>query len=179
MTQDALTGGGRTQDEPTAAVGIICCRGPRESILLLRRARSNQDPWSGHYAFPGGRRENHDSTLYDTCIREVHEETGIRLGRDSLRRRLPPALAGRNVKAPVLVQPYLFEIAQQPDVVVEESEIESFFWLETEMFRNRAMHFSAEPLPGKTRPAFPVGDYYVWGFTYKLLCNVLGVALRC
>ena len=175
MTQNAPTNDPRLKAEPTAAVGIIRCTGPRESILLLRRARSIEDPWSGHYAFPGGRREVHDSTLYDTCIREVLEETGIQLDRSSLSLSLPPALAGRTVRAPVLVQPYLFDIATQPEVVVEESEIESFVWLEVAKFRDQAMHFSAEALPGKTRPAFPVGDYYIWGFTYQLLCAVTDV----
>ncbi len=115
--------------EPEAAVAIIRCRFPRESILLLRRIQSERDPWSGHYAFPGGRRERQDETIYDTCVREVFEETGIDLGPDNLSQILPPARAGRNVMAPVLVQPYVFEIGIRPEVLVEEKEIESYLWL--------------------------------------------------
>lgn len=164
--------------EPMAAVAIIRSLAPTDSILLLRRAQSEQDPWSGHYAFPGGRRENGDASIYETCIREVQEETGIRLGARDLQVRLSPALAGRNVKAPILVQPYLFDIGERPDVVVEESEIASFFWLETSAFKNHDLHFQATPLPGRTRPVFPIEDYYVWGFTYQVLCSVLGVGAR-
>lgn len=162
--------------KPKAAVAIIRSIGPTESILLLRRARNTQDPWSGHFAFPGGRREKEDQTIYDTCLREVCEETGISLSPESLERVLEPAYAGRNVKAPVLVQPYLFTLASQPEVIVEAAEIENFLWINTDSFRDRNRHIETEALPGRFRAAFPLGDYYVWGFTYYLLCSVLGLA---
>jgi 8-oxo-dGTP pyrophosphatase MutT (NUDIX family) len=162
-------------EEPAAAVAIIRSNAPTTSVLLLRRAQSLQDPWSGHYAFPGGRRENGDASILDTCVREVREETGIELVPEYLRMRLALAFAGRNVEAPILVQPYLFEIGSRPEVVVETSEIESFTWLDIQAFRNLDLHFHAEPLPGKFRPVFPIEDYYVWGFTYQVLCSVLGV----
>lgn len=160
---------------PTAAVAIIRCPDPAESILLLRRAQNRSDPWSGHFAFPGGRWETYDQTLYNTCVREVLEETGIELPDQALEHVLTPSLAGRNVKAPVLVQPYLFELASRPPVIVESAEIDNFQWLETGAFRDKTQHIRTEALPGRFRPAFPLGDYYVWGFTYLLLCAVLDV----
>lgn len=157
--------------EPEAAVAIIRCRLPRESILLLRRIQSERDPWSGHYAFPGGRRERQDETIYDTCVREVFEETGIDLGPDNLSQILSPARAGRSVMAPVLVQPYVFEIGIRPEVMVEEKEIENYLWLSVASFTKAEKHRCVEVLPGMMRPVFPLNDYYVWGFTYGLLCS--------
>jgi len=161
--------------EPTAAVAIIRSIIPTEAVLLLRRVTSSRDPWSGHFAFPGGRRERQDTTIYDTCIREVREETGISLPAESLEHVLSPALAGRNVKAPVLVQPYLFKLSDRPKIVIEPAEIESHLWIETALFRDKNRHFETEALPGRLRPAYPLGDYYVWGFTYYVLCSALGV----
>jgi 8-oxo-dGTP diphosphatase len=161
----------RSLAEPEAAVAIIRCLAPRESVLLLRRIHSERDPWSGHYAFPGGRREMQDASIYHTCVREVFEETGIDLGPDDLSQVLPLARAGRNVKAPVLVQPYVFKIGTRPEVVVEEKEIETYLWLSAASFTQAEKHRLVEVLPGMRRPVFPLNDYYVWGFTYGLLCS--------
>ena len=164
--------------KPKAAVAIIRSLEPNEAILLLRRATSSRDPWSGHFAFPGGRRERQDASIYETCVREVCEETGIVLPPESLEYVLAPSYAGRNVKAPILVQPYLFEFSNRPEVIVEVAEIDSYLWIDTESFREKHRHIETEALPGRFRPAFPLGDYYVWGFTYQLLCSVLQVDPR-
>lgn len=160
--------------EPEAAVGIIRCLVPEEAVLLVRRIQSERDPWSGHYAFPGGRREARDETIYDTCVREVFEETGIDLAANDLLRTLPPTPAGRNVRAPILVQPFIFEVSGRPTVIVEEKEIDSYLWLSARSFSDAGKHLSAEVLPNMVRPIFPLDDYYVWGFTYGLLCSYFG-----
>jgi len=161
--------------EPEAAVGIISCSTPEDSILLIKRNENEDDPWSGHYAFPGGRKEHGDATIYQTCIREVREETGIVLPPDSLQQTCAPARAGRNVKAPILVQPYVFRIAERPRIIIEKKEIAHHLWLTFRAFRDLANHRLAEPLPGMIRPVYPMGDYYIWGFTYGLLCRFLDV----
>jgi 8-oxo-dGTP pyrophosphatase MutT (NUDIX family) len=46
--------------EPDAAVAIVHARGAADSVLLIRRAEREADPWSGHWSFPGGRREPED-----------------------------------------------------------------------------------------------------------------------
>ena len=73
----------------TAAVAIIKSLAPNESVLVLRRASHPQDPWSGHFSFPGGRSEKKDNNLLSTCIRETREETGIPLDAGQLQQRLP------------------------------------------------------------------------------------------
>ena len=161
--------------EPEAAVGIIVCSRPEESILLIKRNESEHDPWSGHYAFPGGRKENGDATIYQTCIREVQEETGIILEPDALQQTCAPARAGRNAKAPILVQPYVFRLRQQPAITIEEKEIAHHVWLVVDDFMDLTNHRIAEPLPGMIRPVFPIDDYFIWGFTYGLLCRLLDV----
>lgn len=159
-----------------AAVAIILSLITDHTVLLLRRVRNPQDPWSGHYAFPGGRRERSDQDLYRTCLRETREETGIVLKEQWCRKTLPIRAAGRNVQAPVAVQPYLFELDFKPDVMVEEKEIDSYYWLELHRFKNPQNHVRAEILPGRFFPAYPLMDYYIWGFTYLLLSELFPVA---
>jgi 8-oxo-dGTP pyrophosphatase MutT (NUDIX family) len=164
--------------DPRAAVGIIVCSLPVESVLLVKRNVQRDDPWSGHYAFPGGRREERDATIYHTCIREVKEETGIGLEPGSLHQTCEPALAGRNVKAPILVQPYVFRMRERPPVIIEEREISRYTWLSTAALKNRARHQVIEVRSAMVKPVFPMDDYFIWGFTYSLLCRLLGFDQR-
>ena len=164
--------------EPEAAVGIIVCTRPEESILLIKRNENEHDPWSGHYAFPGGRKENGDSSIYQTCIREVAEETGIILAPESLHQACEPAAAGRKVKTPILVQPYVFRLGDRPKVKIEEKEIDRHVWLSVDSFRDTGNHRIVEVMTGMRRPVFPMDDYYIWGFTYGLLCRLLAVDQR-
>jgi len=59
-----------------AAVAMIITECASPSVLLLRRAKNKNDPWSGQWAFPGGKREEGDVDLLDTSIRETQEECG-------------------------------------------------------------------------------------------------------
>ena len=47
--------------------------------LFIRRAPRLGDPWSGHVAFPGGKRDPEDADDMATAVREVHEEVGLDL----------------------------------------------------------------------------------------------------
>jgi len=73
----------------SAAVALIITECDSPSVLLLKRAKNTNDPWSGQWAFPGGRWEEGDKDLLDTSIRETYEECGYRLTRDELIMTLP------------------------------------------------------------------------------------------
>lgn len=159
----------------SAAVAIIHCPLPEESYLILRRAARPQDPWSGHFSFPGGRKEEEDLDLLATCIRETEEETGIILTPDLLQRRLVQETAGHYVRQPVVVQPFLFSLPARLPLQLAAEEIQSAVWLAAARFRDPSLHINIEMLPGRLFPAYPVKDYYVWGFTYRLLRTILNM----
>ncbi|MEZ5535141.1 MAG: CoA pyrophosphatase [Thiolinea sp.] len=46
-------------------------------LLFIRRAEARNDRHSGQVAFAGGGHEQHDKDLFDTALREAHEEIGI------------------------------------------------------------------------------------------------------
>ena len=48
-------------------------------LLFIRRAERVGDPWSGHVAFPGGRRDDADTSLELTARRETREELSLEL----------------------------------------------------------------------------------------------------
>ncbi|MGE0501359.1 MAG: NUDIX hydrolase [Rhizobiaceae bacterium] len=76
------------QDIP--AVSVALRRGDR--LLLVRRGRP---PSEGLWAFPGGRVEP-EETDEDAALRELHEETGLRVDAVAFLRawRLDPAFRG-------------------------------------------------------------------------------------
>ena len=79
-------------EEKRASVAIIILNG---HILYCKRANNIRDRWSGHIAFPGGKREPNEDDL-ECCIRERREETGIEMKVEHLIGRL----ADREVKLP-------------------------------------------------------------------------------
>ena len=59
----------------------LCFIQDGDSVLLLRR---RNPPNQGLYNAPGGKIEAHEDP-YEACLREVHEETGLRLTGPALR----------------------------------------------------------------------------------------------
>ena len=57
---------------PQAAVALLLTPDP-DRLLLIRRAEREGDPWSGHLALPGGRRDESDTDLLATALRETFE----------------------------------------------------------------------------------------------------------
>jgi len=157
----------------SAAVAIIRSFTPLESFLILRRVDHPKDPWSGHFSFPGGRKDDQDHDLLATCIRETREETGIHLGIDQLQQRLSLEPAGHLLHNPIWVQPFLFTLRKPPSLALCQREIQSACWLEVSQFQNTDLHEKVEMLPGHIFPAYPLEDYYLWGFTYRLLRHIL------
>jgi 8-oxo-dGTP diphosphatase len=59
----------------------LCCIRDGDAVLLLRRQKP---PNQGLFNFPGGKIEPHEEP-YEACLREVREETGLRIHRAALR----------------------------------------------------------------------------------------------
>ncbi len=163
------------QTKAQAAVAIIELTSPRQ-FLLLRRNNNPGDHWSGHYAFPGGRADKRDDTLFTTAIRETKEETGLQLQREDLVKALMITPAGRSKKVPVPVQPFHFQLRKKPRLSLQKEEIQAAFWIDINEFCKPEGHamreMVPERLPGRLFPSWPINDYYLWGFTYELVIRV-------
>lgn len=164
--------------EPEAAVAIVRARGPEKSILLIRRSERLEDSWSGHWSFPGGRRDPDDPDLLHTALRELEEECGIQLDRQQMGASLPPVLARRRAGPFVLVAPYVFEVEDElPTVVAPEEAVEAV-WIPLSVWCDPAKH-SLRTVPGLPHnwlfPAVDLKGLPVWGFTYRLATDWLGL----
>ena len=164
--------------EIEAAVAILHARAPEESVLLMRRADREGDPWSGHWSFPGGRRDAVDSDLLHTALRELEEECGVRLSREHLETELPRRYALRWSGAPVPVTPFIFRLENGLAAAPDEFEAVQTLWAPLSLLRDPRSHLMM-PIPGlppgERRPAVPLPGAPLWGFTYRLVCDWLGV----
>ncbi|MCL2457490.1 MAG: NUDIX domain-containing protein [Desulfobulbus sp.] len=159
-----------------AAVATIIAQGPVPEVLLLKRKANPDDPWSGHYAFPGGRRNDDDSSLLDTCIRETYEECGILLSIRNLVKQYPVRQAGNYLNLPVPVTPYLFELPDHPSIRLQKAEISRHEWLGLDYIGN-AGNVIERPMsprcPEILYPCIPATEGFIWGFTYETLMVVI------
>ncbi len=148
-------------------------------LLFIERAQREGDPWSGHMAFPGGRRGGGDSDHQQTAARETLEEVGLEL----------PAPLGyldhfngsRNLRVPpLLVAPYVYAVSERPRLT-ENHEVSSTVWIPLRriLASDSWVEYSIERDEGRVAfPAFRYERYTVWGLTYRILRNFFAVCGR-
>ena len=167
------------EESAQAAVALILRATPDLEVLLIKRADSERDPWSGHMALPGGRRDDADTTLLATAIRETMEEVGL-----DLERRAPllgqfDALGPASHRLPpLMVTPFVFGLADGAEAYVASPEVAEVFWIQLSELRSLRVHSSVQiSLPEGLRefPCYRVAGEVVWGLTYRILEQFLEI----
>ncbi|MBI5244809.1 MAG: CoA pyrophosphatase [Elusimicrobia bacterium] len=158
--------------ETEAAVAIILAPGAGgQELLLIHRAERPDDPWSGHMALPGGRREPPDKSLLATAVRETFEETGVRLRPGSLVCVLED-LQPRNRSIPkVVVRPHVFSLKSRPSLRPGE-EVAECLWVSVERLKSSACRIHV-PERKALVDAYLIGPHIVWGITRRILTAFL------
>lgn len=149
--------------------------GAEVEILLIRRAERDGDPWSGHMAFPGGRRDGRDGDLLETAVRETREEVGLDLaasGRLLVELEPVPAIA-RGKRMGITISPYVFALlGDAPSTLTPNHEVAETVWCPLGTLgrgeTRGTFHYRHEGVPFEL-PCLHVGDRVVWGLTYQML----------
>ncbi|WP_370981474.1 CoA pyrophosphatase [Agaribacterium sp. ZY112] len=140
-----------------------------ECILLTQRAQHLREH-AGEVAFPGGKRDCSDSSLYRTALRESEEEVG--LAEHQLRYR--SELSMQATRAGACVVPFVVELVGEPNLQLNADEIASSFWAPLSLFvEDRRSHTDIFKLAGQEywAPAYLCQGYTVWGFTARVLVD--------
>jgi 8-oxo-dGTP pyrophosphatase MutT (NUDIX family) len=157
-----------------AAVTVIITPEP-DSILLIRRAERTGDPWGGHMALPGGRREPDDADLLGTAIRETQEEVGVQLSRENLAGTLGDVVPRTPVLPPVAVRPFVFLAPTRPELTLN-AEVAAASWVTLDHLLHLGTYHPVRlEVAGTTRlvQAYQLENAIVWGMTERIITSLL------
>jgi 8-oxo-dGTP pyrophosphatase MutT (NUDIX family) len=168
-------------DEPGAAVATILRDGAEGAeALLIQRAERPGDPWSGHVAFPGGKREPTDASLLATSIRETEEEVGLRLTPSSLLARLEDVRARTQGANGYRVAQFVFELPDPvAQVVTNAAEVAATLWVPLSRIEASGGKETVSWVIGGRSlelPCVRLGELVLWGLTYRMVSQVIEAA---
>lgn len=157
----------------SAVAVVLRPRAGDTDVLLIKRAESPSDPWSGHMAFPGGRRDPGDRDLVATARRETLEETGLDLATHA---RLVTYLdeveaMARGKPTSLVVRPHLF-VLERDARLTPNYEVAEIVWVSlARLLSGEASTTMPYAREGRTMtiPAWDVDGRVVWGLTYVML----------
>ena len=133
-------------------------------------------------AFPGGRRESQDSTLYDTAVRETEEEVGLDLETSAsfvapLDDLISPLREGRSS---LVIRPQVF-VSREPLRVTINDEVERCYWLPlTKLLDPECRGVMPYRWKGNQveLPVIRIEDADIWGLSLRMLDSFFRVALK-
>ena len=158
---------------PEAAVALIINPKNQEgSLLLIRRRERQEDPWSGHVAFPGGHRSLRDRDLLETAVREASEEVGINLAEHELLGVLPNMYA--NTRR-ILVAPFVFELRSEVTIRTNQEVAESFWIPLVDLSRDPSVKSEVSAQNSRLLvDSYVHGGNVIWGLTFRIINTLLG-----
>ena len=160
-----------------ASVALIVA-GADLDLLFIRRAVHADDPWSGHVALPGGRKDALDPHSEATARRETQEEVGILLQEDEHWGTLRPVQArSRTGVQGLWIMPHVYRIPGPPPAfTLNSNEAETARWIPVLrlLAPETQSHVEMETQVGKTKlPAWVIDDFTIWGLTYFMVRSFL------
>jgi 8-oxo-dGTP pyrophosphatase MutT (NUDIX family) len=151
-----------------AATALIVAPGDAGAdIAFIRRSERDGDPWSGHMALPGGRRDAADADLATTARRETLEEIGVELdGHDA---RLPDQ-TGRTSRG--LIAAFVHVLDHRPALRPDPREVAEALWIPLGKLVEPAATVKVK-WTGIPLPAIDHDGRIIWGLTHRILTSFL------
>jgi 8-oxo-dGTP pyrophosphatase MutT (NUDIX family) len=165
-----------SNDQVEATVGVLLLDEPGSGLetLLIQRTQRHDDPWSGQIGLPGGRVKKSDPSTRDALYREVLEEVGINLRQNG--EEIGPLSLGHPMRRTEMrVQPWVYGLKQRW-LISMGSEVSDTFWVSLPQLPSKKTTAQIE-IRGEVRSveSFLVNDRIVWGFTHRVLTELLQV----
>ena len=144
-------------------------QGKAKMVFILRKSYNGHH--SGQIAFPGGKLEKEDKSLYDTALREANEEVNINPKQVQLIKELT------KVFIPVsnyMVQAFLSYTTQTPNFIKDTSEVADILYFSLNKILNNPLQPIQKEYFGKNYQlhAFKIDEYLIWGATAMILSEI-------
>lgn len=169
-------------DRPPAAAAVlmpIVDRSTGLHVLLTLRTRHLNDH-AGQVSFPGGRREEQDTTFIDTALRETEEEVGLPRERIHVLGCLPEYQTATNF----VVTPVVGLVQAPFDLQIDSFEVAEVFEVPLSFLMNPQHHQRREfatHVGQRTCYVMPYESeqtgkcYEIWGATAAMIRNLYHV----
>lgn len=148
----------------------------RLEVLLILRAERSGDPWSGHVALPGGRRDAADRDDLAAAVREVQEEVGIDLQAHGVLLGGLEPVEPRSDAGGIVVAPWVFAVPEGTHATPNH-EVQAATWIPVaELLEPGSATEHRHELPDGSFLLFPalrVNGLTIWGMTYRILGELL------
>ena len=166
-----IEGGERTTQ---AAVAVVIR--PNLDVLFIRRAVHEGDPWSGHMALPGGRRDPSDPSLDAVARRETREEVGVDLRTATRLGRLDD-LASPGRTPGMVVSPFVYTLDADPQVTIDPAEVAAHYWFNLQRLVDgegrSTFRYIHEGRPVDL-PCVDLDGQRIWGITLGIVDDLVG-----
>lgn len=149
--------------------------GEAHTVLIRRGGDHPDDRHKGQIGFPGGKREEEDTDLSASALREAEEEVGVPRHAVRMLRPLTP------LYIPVsnfLVHPFLGVVEERPEFVPQPEEVAGILEVPLRHFLDPACRRSADIPIGRGTvlrqvPCFDLDGLPLWGATAMILNEFL------
>jgi len=167
------------QEQGLTAAVLVALHGDNSDpqVILTQRA-FHLNNHAGEVAFPGGMWDATDTDLLQTALREAHEEIGLLPSLVEPIATLPVAIPKRRS---LKVTPFVGLVDGPLDLVADPGEIGALFDAPLRQFMNvdHYDYFEMKTEYGALSfPFLPYNGYKIWGFTLKVLTDMLNTTLE-
>ncbi len=147
-------------------------------LVLILRTERDSDKHSGDMAFPGGVFEpNVDKTFFDTALRELSEELGVRSNNINILGCLNDHITPKKY----IITPFIGQITASQKMIKEESEVEEVvkvpisFFMDKNNYRERTYLLNGDTLAvGTYNYKDPRGKRYkIYGATCHIIVSFI------
>jgi len=139
--------------------------------ILLTKRSNNLKNHPGQIAFPGGKKDQIDSSPIETALRETQEEVGLNPKNVEIIASLP----SHKTATGFVIKPYLGLINQPFSETLRQGEVDEIFTVPYEYILNeKNFSIHTRKWNGSQRSYYvvPYGPYYIWGATARILLNL-------
>lgn len=158
---------------------VLSVREGELHVLMIRRAEREGDPWSGHMAFPGGRRDPEDAHGYAVALRETEEEVGLDLEQHARFIGRLSDIAARRKKLEIGMAVSVFVFRLEREVPLSPNhEVAEPVWIPIEFLLDEANRGSMIWERRGLRVRLPCYDFEgrrIWGMSLRMLDELLGL----
>ena len=158
-----------------AAVLVPVFRENNGELKLILIKRSDHGVHGGQLAFPGGKYEPGDKSLYETALRETEEEVGLQRTDVKYLTELPSI---DTVSTGYKIHPFLGKISPFKAWILQEEEIAEVLEVSVNELALDETHTTGmfrfeDWIEPREISYYKVGSYQLWGATYKIVKGLL------